>query len=177
MGPDDQVVVIRLDLDVIDGHGGQPVHEGLPARATVGRDVEAHLVPDEEEVLLVGVLGKDVHGRSGKPGDQWAPRRSEVLAGIDVRSEVARVVPVESGVNTAFTGVGGHEATDVRVLGKTCDVRCQIRPRRAAVPGAHDPAVVAPRVEHVPVHGRFTHGRERAVRGHPVVTGQHGVRG
>ena len=57
---DDQIVVARMDQDVVDARGRQVVHELLPALAAVERDEQAELRADVEQILVLRILAHDL---------------------------------------------------------------------------------------------------------------------
>ena len=60
MGTGDELTVPRVDLQVVDRHRWQPLHEPLPVPTPVGGDVDAHVGANEEEVRVHGVLAHHV---------------------------------------------------------------------------------------------------------------------
>ena len=58
----DEIILARVDRDVVHGHGGQAVLQAAPARAAVDRHEHADLVAQEQEVRVAGVLADHVDG-------------------------------------------------------------------------------------------------------------------
>jgi hypothetical protein len=63
VGAEHDVVLTRMDLDVVDRHGGEVATHRRPSRSGIDRDVEPDLVPEEQESGVVGVLGQRVDRR------------------------------------------------------------------------------------------------------------------
>ena len=76
--PSDQIVVARMDQDVVDAHGRQPVHEPLPRLAAVERDVDAVLGAEVQQVAVLRILADhvDVAPPAGRRRPTSRSRRS-----------------------------------------------------------------------------------------------------
>ncbi len=95
----DQVVVARVDDEVVDGHGGQSVHEPVPGASAVERREQRELGAGEQQIGILQILLDDVHGlvlRHG--GRQAGPGAAPVGRAEYVWAEVVAAVAVDADV-------------------------------------------------------------------------------
>ena len=124
--PRDHVVVARVDLDVVDGHGRHARAQTAPPGAAVGRREDAIFGPGDQDVGVLVMLPDHVHGGTAQPVPNRPPRRPEVLGHQDVRLVVVVPVPVEADVRA------------LRLMVRRLDPAHVVREGRPA-PRAHDP--------------------------------------
>ena len=113
---DDEIVVTRVDEDVIDTDRRQAVHEPLPLLAAVQRDVERVLGAEVEEVAVLRILPDHVDVAFREVARDRRPGLAEILRDEDVRLVIVGAVAVERDVTRARVEVGRLDPRDVRFL-------------------------------------------------------------
>src|SRR5215468_990020 len=98
----DQVVVARVDQQVVHTHGRQTGHELFPLGAAIDRNEDAELGSDKEQVLVLRVLADDVNVTDRQVAYDRSPGRAVIAGDEEVRLQVVVAVVV----NREVTGSG-----------------------------------------------------------------------
>ena len=101
MRADDEIVVARMDQDVVDRDVRQVQVERRPVRAAVDRHVDAALVSGEQQPRVARMLAEAMDRRRRQACGDRSPRLPVVVAREDERSIVVVVVPVERRVDAS----------------------------------------------------------------------------
>ena len=170
MRADDEIVLARVNEDVVHGHRGQVVLQLHPALAPIHGDEDADLVADEEEVRRPVVLDDHVHGPPVRePVRDRPPALPVVLAHVGVRRVVPVPVPIEGRVHPPLDVVGRFHAAHVGARRQARDAVDDVLPRLPVVARHLEVAVVRPRVDEPRHERRLLHRGEVAVVRDPVV--------
>ncbi len=163
MRADDQVVVARVDHQIVVERGRQVGAEPRPVAAGVGRDEQRLLGPQKEQVRVAAVFAHDVDRALGwQPRRQSRPAAPEVFGAEEVRREVAIAVPVEGGVGDTRARGRCFDPADVGTRPHAAHVAPHLGPRAAAVAGKLHVAVVRAHPKHVRIEGRLGDGGDLA---------------
>ena len=151
VGRGDQVRKALLDRQPVDRGVGQVRLQGLERPAVVEGDVHRVLRPQEQQAGAHRVLPDGVGVAVGVLREvlpEPAPARAEVpgLVGVGVR--VADLVEIHRHVGRAGRVPGGLDVAVGAERRESGQVRRDVLPRFARIPGDVNPAVVAPRPEH-----------------------------
>ena len=115
---EDEIVVARMDGDVVDRHRRQVEFQPRPVAALIVRNEQPALRAEEEELRIAEMLADDVD-RAGVVGDAAAdrlPGRAVVGRHENVDAEVVAAMAVERGVRRPFVEARGDDAADVDAL-------------------------------------------------------------
>ena len=124
VGRGDEVVVARVDEEVVDGDRGHVQRQAGPARAAVAAEEDPEFRAQEEEVLVDRVLADDVDGLAvGDAGGDGRPGLAEVGRLEDVGLEVVAAVAVERHVAGALVEARGLDPAAPETRRDALDVR------------------------------------------------------
>ncbi len=165
MGADDQIVIARVDRQIVVERGRQVNAEPRPASAGVRGDEQRVLGPQKQQVRVSVVLAHDVDRAVGRQSRrQRRPTAPEVFGAKEVRREVAVAVSVEGGVGDAGARDRGLDPADVGARPHAPHVAPHLGPRAAAVARDLNVAVVRSDPKHVRIERRLGDRHDLAKR-------------
>ena len=164
MSADNQVILTRVDLDVVNGNRRKIVLKLRPASATVTCIECAYLVPNEEKVGCARMLANHLNRRHRKIRLDRRPRLAVVRALQDVRVEVVAPMSVERRVHRTLAVTRRHHPAHIRLAGNAGEL-LYLRPRRTAVARDLNETVVGSDVDQSLPDRRFVDRADVAVVG------------
>ena len=178
VGPEDQVVFVRVNLDVIDRNRGQAALDLQPRSTPVEGSPQRHLRAHEENIRVLRVLADHAHRAIlGQVRGHVLPRRSEVGREEDVGVEVIAAVAIEGHVGGAGAGAARLDAAHVGSLRHAGNLVGELRPGLAQVLGHVKVAVVRAEPEDLTLERRLRDGGGGVPVNHAVVAGHEFLRG
>ena len=173
VGPEDEIPLARMDLDVVHRDVGESSAHAHPGASSVEGDEPADLGARHQQVLALGMLDDVVDPAPGQSGPDRGETRAPVLGHEDVSGEVPQMMAVHRHVEAVFVVGRGSDAADRRPERLERQVGLKELPGLAVVGGARDAAVVGADVDEAGNQRRLGERREGAPIAHPVVHGQH----
>src|SRR5690348_694362 len=174
VGCEDQIIVARLDFDVVHGNGREIVFQSGPIGAAVPGDPQAKFGSGKEQVGIARMLAKDVNA-SGGIGDAVAngfPGFAVIGGRENVNVVIVGAVSVEGGEGGAFGCFGSHNAAYIGSFGHAGGLRYNVLPGFSAVARDLQVAVVGADPEHVGGERRFAQSGDRRIFLNAVVARQ-----
>ena len=170
MRADDEIVLARMDYDVVHRNGGDVVFELRPGLPAVGGIERAELGSDEEQVSVAWVLANHLRRTVGrKISADRCPVRAVVGAPQHVRLEIVVAVVVHRRVHSSRADFRSDDSADVGLVGN-------FRKSRISGPGGSPIArdgnhsIVGADVEQALSERRLIDGSDVAVIGSSLVT-------
>ena len=162
-----QLMIARMDLQIVHRHRRQPCHEPLPALPTIHRHVRADIRSKEQEIGVDQIFANHMHevrtaGR--QRAGETRERGTIVLRPEHVGREVATPMVVEGHVERGRIVMRRFHAAHVRAFRHAGEPASQLLPRRAVIARQPDLAVISAGIQEPRSHIRFGKRRNRAER-------------
>ena len=145
-----QLVVTRMDLQVVHRHRGQAGHELLPARASIHRHERTDVGTKEQQVRVHGILPDHVHEiRTARRqrAREARERAAEIARRDDVRREVTATMVVVGDVERGRVVMRRLDPAHVGLDRHAGHAAGQLLPGRAVVAREPELAVIRTGVE------------------------------
>ena len=175
----DELVIARMDLEVVHRHRRESAHEPPPRSTPIGRDERAGLGTREQEVRVCRILPDHVHVVE-PPARQVAGDGAEalpvVVRDVHIGGEVPGAMIVERHVERGAVGVGRLDPAHIGEPGDAGEAAGEVLPAAAVIPRDPDVPVVGPRVEQPRPDRRLGERDDRGVGLRPGGVGRDATR-
>ena len=164
MGAEYQVVVARVDHQIVEWQRRHVVLQLDPVLTTVDRYEQPQLAPQPEHVGVARVFADGAEYRVGRQiADDRGPRFAEVRRTVQVVVVVVVAVVVDDDVHRPGLVPGSLDPRDPGGIGDAGEPRGDVRPSRAPVPRHLQIPVIGTGVQHPLAQRRLLDRGERRV--------------
>ncbi len=167
---EDEVVVPRMDDEVVERHGREIEAQPTPVGSPVPGVEQPELGSDEQHLRIAGVLPRGAeHSIGGQVADDGGPRLAVVARPVQVVRKIVVPVVVDRDVHRSLVVAGRFDARDPRHLREPRHAVRHVGPGPPVVERDLDVPVVGADIQHARPQRRFGDRGERGEIGDAVV--------
>jgi hypothetical protein len=162
-----QLVVARMNFQIVYRHGGQVVPETLPIGAAIKGEIHAEVRAHIKQKLVARIFADNAHKRRpiGWKIVGYRPKgAAEIVRHVHVRCEIVFMVACERYVNSGRIEVGWLHPAHVRHRRHTREPSCKVLPIAAVVAGEPYVPVAGARIQQPRTNGGLGQSDYRRVQ-------------